>query len=189
MAELSIRYRKWLLLLNMLFATLTIPVVIHPARLYSTIFPESLRVTTPVATKQPIPQIQPTITTPGAGYSVLGPPTLSASFINQVLAYYKSPASGTGQDLSNLGLQYSIDPAFALAFLQHESRCGRLALATAILSIGNERCISDYPCYYTNDGGYAQFTSWQQGYLAWYQLIRYYIDHLHLLTIDQIIPT
>ncbi len=36
-------------------------------------------------------------------YSVLGKPSISAAFINQVLASYNSPAAGKGQALYNLG--------------------------------------------------------------------------------------
>src|SRR5690348_2740988 len=48
-------------------------------------------------------------------YPVDGPPSLLVSFINRVLAAYHSPAAGLGQALSDGGVRYHIDPAYALA--------------------------------------------------------------------------
>jgi len=45
-----------------------------------------------------------------ASSSVLGPPTVSAAFINQVLSVYHSPAEGLGQVLYDDGVTYGIDP-------------------------------------------------------------------------------
>src|SRR5579884_2650214 len=45
-------------------------------------------------------------------YSVVGPPTVDAQFINRVLEHYHSPASGKGQALYDDGVKYNIDPAF-----------------------------------------------------------------------------
>ncbi|HEY3994211.1 MAG TPA: hypothetical protein VGM01_15185, partial [Ktedonobacteraceae bacterium] len=50
----------------------------------------------PIAAKTPIP-------TNAGPYSVLGKPTISAAFINQVLTSYHSPTAGMGQDLYDLG--------------------------------------------------------------------------------------
>src|SRR5258706_11588722 len=72
-----------------------------------------------------------------SGYSVVGPPTISAHFINSVLAANHSPAAGTGQELYDLGVQYGIDPVFALAFFQHESDFGTQGEATVTMSLGN----------------------------------------------------
>ena len=44
-------------------------------------------------------------------YSLPGKPSISANLINDVLAYYHSPAQGKGQALYDDGLQYNIDPA------------------------------------------------------------------------------
>ena len=60
---------------------------------------------------------------------IVGPPTVSASFINQVLAEHNSPAQGLGHVFYDLGVQYGIDPAFALAFFGHESSYGRVGVA------------------------------------------------------------
>src|SRR5579859_6595526 len=88
-------------------------------------------------------------------YSVAGSPTVSAAFINWVLAAYHSPAAGKGQALYDLGVKYGIDPVYALAFFWHESGFGTTGEATVTRSLGNERCIQDRPCIDRNRGGYA----------------------------------
>src|SRR5436309_10532110 len=67
--------------------------------------------------------------TPRDPYSVLGAPTVSAAFINSVLAAAHSPAAGKGQALYDDGIKYGIDPVFALAFFQHESSFGTTGVA------------------------------------------------------------
>jgi hypothetical protein len=136
----------------------------------------------PIVPKVPIP--------PQSGpYSVLGKPTITADFINQVLASYNSPAAGEGQALYDLGVQYGIDPAFALAFFMHESTFGTMGEARTTMSLGNLRCIPNYACADQDRGGYAQFNSWEDGFKAWYALIRnLYVAQWGLTTVDQIIP-
>lgn len=122
-------------------------------------------------------------------YSVLGKPTISAAFINQVLASYHSPAAGLGQDLYDRGVKYGIDPVYALAFFMHESLFGTTGEARVTLSLGNERCIPDRPCIDQDRGGYAKMNSWQDGFEHWYQLIRnLYVAQWGRVTVDQIIP-
>ncbi len=124
-------------------------------------------------------------TQPTGSYSVLGKPTISAAFINRVLASYNSPAAGKGQVLYNLGINYGIDPAFALAFFMHESSFGTQGVARFSLSLGNLRCISNFKCL----DGYAWFPTWESGFEAWYSLIRtLYVSEWKLTTVSQIIP-
>ena len=133
----------------------------------------------------PITSLTP-IPTHSGPYSVIGKPSITVNFINQVLAAYNSPAAGKGQALYDLGVKYGIDPAFALAFFMHESTFGTAGMARVTLSLGNLRCIPSVPC----NNGYAQFSSWEQGFEAWYKLIRnLYVAQWGLVTIDQIIPT
>lgn len=118
-------------------------------------------------------------------YSVLGKPTISADFINRVLASYNSPAAGKGQTLYDMGVKYDIDPAFALAFFMHESSFGTQGEARLSFSLGNLRCIPNYKC----QDGYAWFSSWEDGFQAWYELIRnLYVSQWGLTTVSQIIP-
>jgi hypothetical protein len=118
-------------------------------------------------------------------YSVLGKPTITADFINQVLAAYHSPAAGKGQTLYDMGVKYGIDPVFALAFFMHESSFGTTGIARLSLSLGNLRCIPNFKC----QSGFAWFNTWEDGFEAWYKLIRnLYVAIWGRTTVDQIIP-
>lgn len=118
-------------------------------------------------------------------YQVTGKPSLSAVFINRVLAQAHSPAMETGQALYALSLTYGIDDAYAVAFFQHESQFGTTGTARITRSIGNIRCSQGYICYQ----GYRAYTTWQQGEQDWYRLIRnQYINRWHFTTLAQIIP-
>ena len=122
-------------------------------------------------------------------YTLQGPPTVTAAFIDQVLTDAHSPAAGTGAALYSLGVKSGIDPAYALAFFHHESNYGTTGEATVTHSIGNERCISDRPCIDQKAGGFALMHSWIDGYDHWYSLIlNLYIKQWHLTTVEQIIP-
>lgn len=99
--------------------------------------------------------------------SVVGPPTISAAKIDSILSDAGSPAAGTGQSLYTLSQQYNIDDAIALAFFKHESGYGLYGMARTTRSLGNIGCEDGYDCYQ----GFAAFSSWQQGYKAWYILI------------------
>ncbi len=136
------------------------------------------------------------VLSPGA-YSFIRKPTLTAAFIDRVLASYGSPAAGQGQALYNLGVKYGIDPAYALAFFMHESTFGTTGEARKTMALGNERCISDRPCVDQDRGGYAQMLSWEDGFDHFYRLIFYGyvygsvtipIVGYPCLTIDQTIP-
>jgi Mannosyl-glycoprotein endo-beta-N-acetylglucosaminidase len=121
-----------------------------------------------------------------SSYSVIGPPTVGATFINQVLASYHSPAAGSGQALYDDGVRYGVDPVFALAFFMHESSFGSTGVARYTLSLGNLRCIPIYSCI----DGFSSFPTWEAGFNAWYSLIRdVYVATWHLSTVEQIIPT
>ena len=104
---------------------------------------------------------------PASGSSVVGSPSLTAQQIDTILSNAGSPAAGTGQDLYNLGAQYNIDPAFAMAVFFNESNFGKAGTAASTRSLGNLRCIPDAACW----NGYATFSSWQDGYNAFYKLI------------------
>jgi len=126
---------------------------------------------------------------PTGPYAVMGKPTITADFINQVLTSFKSPAAGKGQALYDMGVKYGIDPAFALAFFMHESSFGTAGEAAKTLSLGNLRCIKNFQCVDQDRGGYTQFASWEDGFQTWYELIRnYYIAQRGLTTIEKIIP-
>ncbi len=121
---------------------------------------------------------------------VEGKPTLSAAFIDRILAAFHSRAAGTGEALYSLGVQYGIDPAYALAFFYHESLLGTTGVARATLSLGNIRCTPGYQCI----EGYRAYQSWPAGYEDWYKLIKNgYItgqvsSQCPCITVGQIVP-
>jgi hypothetical protein len=122
--------------------------------------------------------------------SVLGRPTLSASFVNRVLAAYHSPAVGTGQALYDLSLRFGIADEYALAFFRHESVFGTTGVARVTRSLGNIRCSNGYHCI----AGYRAYATWQASYDDWFKLIKYgYISgqvsrRCPCVTVQQIIP-
>jgi hypothetical protein len=121
-----------------------------------------------------------------ASNPITGKPTIAAAFINQVLAFYHSPARDLGASLYSLGVQYNINPVYALAFFLHESRLGTLGVARATLSLGNIRCSVGYTCI----EGYRAYSSWASGFADWYRLMRgVYVNQWHLTTVEQIVPT
>jgi hypothetical protein len=147
-----------------------------------------------VTVAQAMPIIaQPTQSTqpPSSGTSVIGGPSLSASFIDQVLANAGSPAAGTGDTFYSMSVKYQIDDAWPLAFFKHESSYGLKGEANSSLSIGNLRCVS---AGYEDLGpwcqdNFAHWPSWQAGIEAWYRLIRnVYVNQWGCSTVESIIP-
>jgi hypothetical protein len=121
-------------------------------------------------------------------YSVVGPNSLSVDFMNKVLAYYHSPAAGKAQALYDDGIKYGLDSAYALAFFMHESSFGTTGVARVTLSLSNMRCVPEYRCLQEN-GGYSMFDTWEQGFEAWFKLIRnLYVAYWGRDTVDTIIP-
>ncbi len=122
-------------------------------------------------------------------HSILGKPTLSAAFIDRVLASAHSPAAETGQTFYELSLQSGIDDVWPLSFFHHESVYGKTGEARVTFSIGNSRCITTRPCIDQDRGGYAQMQSWTDGIVQWYLLIsNLYIKQWGRSTVESIIP-
>jgi len=110
---------------------------------------------------------------------------MNAQFINSVLEYYGSPASGKGQALYDGGVKYGVDPAYALAFFLEESNFGTKGVATVTHALGNIRAAEGEPQH----SGYRSYTTWEEGFDDWYQLIaQKYITQWHLSTVDKIVP-
>jgi hypothetical protein len=99
--------------------------------------------------------------------SVVGPPTITAAFIDRVLIAYGSPAAGTGQALYDDGVSTGIDPVYALAFFLHEDSFGTTGIGAANHSLGNIRCSAGYVC----QDGFRSYSTWEGSYRDWYHLI------------------
>lgn len=132
----------------------------------------------PVST--PVPTLPPLKV-----YKVAGKPTMSVQFINNVLDYYNSPASGKGKALYDYGLKYGIDPAYAMAFFLEESNFGTKGVAVTTHALGNIRANPGDTQY----KGFRVYPTWEQGFEDWYRLIaKQYVQEWHLTTVDHIVP-
>jgi hypothetical protein len=141
------------------------------------------------ADAQPAPQA---LDTPVGEHSVVGTPTIDAEVVDAVLAKYGSPAAGTGRAWVQLGQQYGIDPAYALAFFIHESTAGTNPGWAGLKpgggsthNVGNIICAGYPTCF----GRFRDYGSWEEGIEDWYKLIkREYVGDRGVHTIEQIIP-
>lgn len=136
---------------------------------------------------------QPTATPhPPGDYRLQAPPSLTPQQIDGILRSYQSPAADTGEVWHSLGVQYGIDPVFALTFFVHESTAGTHADwighkpdGTTTHNIGNIVCAGYETCY----RNYRDYPSWQAGIEDWYRLIdSEYIQRRGLTTIADVIP-
>lgn len=119
-------------------------------------------------------------------HRLVGPPTVTAAFIDRVLQDAGSPAVGIGTVMYQQGVRYGIDPIYALAFFHHESSFGRAGVARITHSIGNIRCSLGYTC--DPSGGYRAYPSYAVALNDWYALLAtVYIAH-GLTTVETIIP-
>ena len=132
------------------------------------------------------PGDRPPVAAPTADHTIMAPPSVSAALIDQVLQQYNSPAAGQGAVFYDLGVQYGIDPAYALAFFIHESSAGTKGVARFTNSIGNIRTTAGYRDY----EGYRAYDTWAAGIEDWYKLIKdLYVDGWGKQTVAAIIPT
>ncbi len=111
---------------------------------------------------------RPALTAHTPDYQLVAPPSISAATIDRVLAQYNSPAAGSGALFYDLGVQYGIDPAYALAFYIHESSAGTKGVARFTHSIGNIRVTAGYKSY----EGYRSYDTYAAGIEDWYKLIK-----------------
>ncbi|NJN17128.1 MAG: glucosaminidase domain-containing protein [Oscillochloris sp.] len=131
-------------------------------------------------------------TNPVGDYRLQGPPSLTPDQIDQILAGYGSPATGTGAIWYELGVQRGIDPAFAVAFFIHESSAGTARNwaglkpdGSSTHNVGNIICAGYATCY----NRFRDYASWEVGIADWYRLIDVeYIQGRGTLTLQEIIP-
>lgn len=129
---------------------------------------------------------------PAGDYTLKGAPSLTPEQIDRILENYGSPATGTGEQWYNLGLQYGIDPAFAVAFFIHESSAGTASAwaglkpdGSSTHNVGNIICAGYATCY----GRFRDYGSWAEGINDWYRLIDVeYIQGRGTQTVADIIP-
>jgi hypothetical protein len=132
-------------------------------------------------------------------YNLKAAPSISAQHIDAILESYASPATGTGPIWYQLGLEFGIDPAFAVAFFIVESSAGtnprwdgmkvydannpRNSQTTH--NIGNISC-AGYP---TCMGRWRDYPDWETGIRDWYRLIDVeYIQGRGHKTVADVLP-
>lgn len=141
------------------------------------------------ALPQPAPPPRPV---PTGEQSVLGKPTISAQRIDEILRLHQSPAQGTGQVWVDAGIEYGIDPVYALSFFMHESGLGTNPMwagikgdGTTTHNVGNIICAGYATCF----GRFRDYPDWETGIRDWYRLIAVeYVDGRGAYTVDAIIP-
>jgi hypothetical protein len=121
--------------------------------------------------------LDPTAAAPNV-YSLRTAPSMTAAQIDAVLLKYGSPAAGTGETWVRLGVQWRIDPAYALAFFVAESTAGTdpgwaglKPDGSSTHNIGNLACGGYERCY----GRWRDYESWEAGIEDWYRLMDRYI--------------
>src|SRR5579871_4704976 len=130
------------------------------------------------------PVVSAVLYQPAVSGSVIGSPSLSASFVDRVLSAYHSPAVGLGAALYADSVQFHLDDAYALAFFLHESAFGTTGVARYTHSLGNIICSGYATCY----EGFRAYPSWQVGAWDWFRLIRYEYLPRGLTTVQTIVP-
>jgi hypothetical protein len=116
---------------------------------------------------------------------IRGRSSLSAAFIDQVLAAAHSPVAGQGQAVYQASIKAGIDDAFVLAFFGHESTFGTAGAAVQTHSWGNLICTPGYPSCIGRYRSYRSFLDGLDDFLT--LLTREYFPH-GLTTVEQIIP-
>jgi hypothetical protein len=148
----------------------------------------------PVAAALGISEPSPLPANPAGDYRLRGGPSVTPKQIDRILASYGSPAQGTGQIWYNLGLEYRIDPAFAVAFFIHESSAGTHPGWAGWIdrpggqhthNVGNIICAGYHRCH----GRFRHYANWEEGIADWYRLISVeYIEGRGTETVAEIIP-
>ncbi len=128
---------------------------------------------TPVPTKQPAD-------------SIFQHPTISVVEVERVLQSVNSPILPYAGDVYAYGIQYGIDPVFALAFWMKESReASDGSVAAPDHNPGyTEGLGSDNRC-----GRWACWPTWPAGIAGWYNYMRvFFVDDRGLTTVESILP-
>lgn len=122
-------------------------------------------------------------------YRIDQPGALNADQINRILGSYRSPATGLGATLVQLGQEYQIDPAVALAVFVHETTAGTAYGANrGTNQWGNIRCSEGWSGGCIN--GWRAYPSFAAAAEDWFRLMREtYVNGWGLNTVETFLPT
>lgn len=132
-------------------------------------------------------------------FPVIGPPTISLQVFGDWLKYRQSPilAERPVADFYNACIDAGVNPAIALAFFDHENKCGTAGVALAARNWGSMRprtwmkrnVLPDYHATGPNGedyGMFAQYRAWYDGLLDWLQKMK--MAPYAGLSVEQITP-
>jgi hypothetical protein len=114
-------------------------------------------------------QVQHVQVTRADGGNVVGPPTLPAQTVDQILAHMGSPMVGTGAVVEEASRQTNIDDAFALGVWWTETNDGAAGVGLADRNPGSVRGGTGYPVAYD---GYTIYPSYSAAIVDWFNLLR-----------------
>lgn len=112
--------------------------------------------------------------------------TITPERFASVLEAAHSPCAGDAFTLYYLIESYKINPAGALAFFWHESKCGTEGFARETLSWGNMKNPEGRQVGWV--GAFARYPSWRMGLDDWCDHIVKYYAKRGLTTVEKIIP-
>jgi hypothetical protein len=106
--------------------------------------------------------------------SVVGPPSLPASYVDAIFQRLGSPMTGTGAAVEAAAQAANIDDAFALAVWWTETNDGAAGVGKADLNPGSVRGSTGYPSAYD---GYTIYPSYTAAVNYWFSMMKkVYID-------------
>jgi hypothetical protein len=134
----------------------------------------------------PAPPAPTPVPTKPPSDSIFQHPTITVVEVERVLESVNSPILPYAGDVYAYGIQYGIDPVFALAFWMKESReASDGSVAAVDHNPGyTEGLGSDNRC-----GRWACWATWPEGIAGWYHYMRvFFIDGLGITTVESILP-
>ncbi len=122
--------------------------------------------------------------------SITGSPSITAQQIDEILTKQNSPAAGTGKFMHEKGVEYGIDPVFAMAFFMKESTYGKFGVAERSHSIGNVRYTQgcDFKAESGKSGAFCGYNSWEKGIEEWFSYMQRRFVKKGITTDREIIP-
>lgn len=115
--------------------------------------------------------------------SIVGPPSLPASFVDSIFRSLGSPMAGTGQAVEAASRAANIDDAFALAVWWTETNDGAAGVGLADRNPGSVRGSVGYPSAYD---GYTIYPSYTAAVYYWFPMLQKVYINRGLTTVTAI---
>lgn len=133
-----------------------------------------------------VPAPSPTVATPKpTSTTIARSPSISIVEVERVLARVNSPMLPYAGDIYAYGVQYGIDPVFALAFWMKESReASDGSVAAVDHNPGYTQGLNSDP----HCGRWACWPTWPEGIQGWFRYMRVYFVDRGRTTVEVILP-